>query len=52
MFYKRGDKWIVTKDRKEIASKDNKQQAALIHYEQVEPHLLEDYKAGKLTHTP
>ena len=51
MVYKKGDKWAVIKDRQEIGIKDNKQAALLMHYEQVEPQLLEDFKCGKLKHT-
>ena len=51
MVYKKGDKWAVIKDRQEIGVKDNKQAALLMHYEQVEPQLLEDFKCGKLKHT-
>jgi hypothetical protein len=52
LFYKKGDKWIVTKVGQEIARVETRKEAALIHYEEVEPAQLEDYKAGKLAHKP
>jgi hypothetical protein len=52
MFYKKGEKWIVTKERKEIGIRDSRREAALLHYQEVEPERLEDFKAGKLNHKP